>query len=151
MGTHYFYANIDAREYFSPTRLGDNGKLPIDQSAYALLELLKTDWNGARIAVYSDSGDLPWDCCYGMVVAGNQHSDDCKLKTAPRWTDITPVVAKLLEDYAWGYTYPGGDYQTAQYVNLRVCDDRGYPVRGGQHAELLARCIKAIEKVEPVK
>ena len=150
MGTGYYYANIDAREWFSPRELGDNDKLPVDASAMALFELLKDRWAGARIRVYADSGDLPW------VLERELRSYSAGLGfrwppgTPGQWEDITDEVRTLCAGHAWGATFPGGDYQTAQYVNLRVCDDRGFPVRGDKHTELLARCIEAIKKVEPV-
>jgi len=130
MGTYYYYSNDTKKEWFSSGALGDNEKFPVNQGAVGLyLLLLDGHWQGDKITIRGDGGDLPWE----EDVDGHE-----------AWTNITNRVKQLLIGRAaYGY-WNGPD---GECVAIRVSNELT-----GMHAELLKRCmdaIKATVKVDP--
>lgn len=91
MGTYYYWANLDKKQWFDPDETEDNIKWPIGNSAHAVFLLLSghsewqqpkvPSWHGDRIAVFWDTGDLPWQ-------------DDRRA-----WTDISATVRAWVKEW----------------------------------------------------
>ncbi len=111
MGVYWYPANYSDKEYFDPSKLGDNLKFPIDQTAVALFELLGPDgrWFHKRVGFVSDSGDLPW-------------------QVDQTWKDITKHAAGLLDEHTtwWSDEPIDGVYRmTRVFDELRLSREQG--------------------------
>lgn len=124
MGIEYYYANEDKKEYISTD---GNAKYPVDQAACALLELLRDRWNGDRIRVYADSGDLPWD----DYMPGHE-----------AWKAVDVQLDAAFGYLVLGYPSTNNDPEDAgKYIYIRVIDDRK-----GDHQKLLTRVMSALKE-----